>query len=105
LTEFFTAQLLEGWLREAPYLQFLPQRRGTANRHLERVKLIRDNGHLRDQKIDRGHGEEERDLIFLVISEEFGKVEFRHPVDDAAHVEGVDEVALHAGDVGGGEMG
>ena len=43
--------------------------------------------------------------MFLIVFKEFNEVKFRHPEDEAAHEEWVDEVALHACDVRYGEMG
>lgn len=43
--------------------------------------------------------------MLLVVREELGEVEARHPVHRAEHVERVDQVALDAGDVGDGEVG
>ena len=69
------------------------------------LKLVFDEGALGDEEVDGRDGEEGCDLVFLVIGEEEGEVESRHPVDGTARNDGVDEVALAAGDVRCGEVG
>lgn len=85
-------------------LQVFAERRGAADGVLERGELVGDGGVLGDGEVDGRDGEEGRDLVFRIVREELRKVELGHPVDDAAHVEGVDEVALDAGDVRGRQV-
>lgn len=86
-------------------LELLAERRGARNRNLQVVELVRDGGVLGQQEVDGRDGEEEGDAVFLVVGEEVRVAEFGHPVGGAAHVERVDEVALHACDVRHGQVG
>jgi hypothetical protein len=79
-------------------------------------ELIGDQRALRNEEVDRRHGEEKCNLVFLAVAQELGEVEFGHPVCWTTHyvlvslisfgskfekrtVKGVHEVALHACDV------
>ena len=86
-------------------MQILAHRRRARDSHPQRIKLIRDLGHLRNQQIDGRHGKEESNAVFLVVLEELGEIELGHPVGWTAHVERIHKVALHTCDVGDGKMG
>lgn len=64
----------------------------------------RCEGTFGDEEQDGGNGEEEGYVIEGVVGEEGWEVEAGHPVYGSAEVEGVYQVALYAGYVGGGEV-
>jgi len=61
-------------------------------------------GTFGDYEQDGGDGEEEGYAVAGVVGEEGREVEAGHPVYGSAEVEGVNQVALYAGYVGGGEV-
>ena len=85
-------------------LQLLAQRRRARNCNFKRLKLVRNRRALGYQEVNWRHGEEKRDTVLCIVLKKLYKVEARHPVHGAAHVEWVDEVALDAGNVGRGQV-